>query len=326
MSHRNNPLRVLVTGGAGFIGSHLVDALLARGDEVVVIDSFDPFYDPNLKRGNLAAASLQPTFRLIERDVRDVEGALAALGDARLDALIHLAAAVGVRPSISDPAQYVKMNVEGTAAALEIARLRKISRFVFGSSSSVYGDFAVAPFVESDPAASPISPYAATKRAGELLCHSAHHVSGMSVMCLRFFTVYGPRQRPDLAIHKFTSMIERGEPITLYGDGDTRRDYTHVSDITAGIVAALDYTGENKAFEIVNLGGGHPVTLAELVSCLEELLGKKATVAALPRQSGDVRVTFASIEKAQRLLDFRPATDFKKGLRDFVDWFRSSDR
>lgn len=326
MAHRSNPLRVIVTGGAGFIGSHIVDTLLARGDEVIAVDSFDPFYDPQVKRGNLAAASLKATFRLIEGDVRDVEGILTALGDSRVDALIHLAAAVGVRPSISDPAGYVRMNVEGTAAALEIAGRRKISRFVFGSSSSVYGNCAAAPFVESDPAAAPISPYAATKRAGELLCHSAHHISGLSVMCLRFFTVYGPRQRPDLAIHKFISMIERGEPITLYGDGDTRRDYTHVTDITAGIVAALDYTGETSGFEIVNLGGGRPVTLGELVSSLEELLGKKATVTALPQQSGDVRETFASIEKAQRLLGFRPAMDFKKGLRDFVDWFRSSGR
>jgi len=322
MADRSTAPTAVVTGGAGFIGSHVVDHLLARGYDVVAIDSFDPFYDPAAKKRNLAAAGANAAFRLIIGDVRDVDEMDAALGNAQCDVLIHLAAAVGVRPSIVDPARYVRMNVEGTAAALELAGRRQIPRFVFGSSSSVYGERATGPFVESEAAASPISPYAATKRAAELLCHSAHHNSGLSVMCLRFFTVYGPRQRPDLAIHKFVSMIDRGEPITLYGDGNTRRDYTHVSDITNGVIAAVDYAAHNNAFEIVNLGGGQPVMLSALVDSLENLLGTKATIATLPAQTGDVTQTFASIEKASRLLGFRPVMKFEDGLRDFVEWYR----
>jgi UDP-glucuronate 4-epimerase len=314
---------VIVTGGAGFIGSHVVDRLLANGYRVVAIDSFDSFYDPRVKARNLAAASANPAFRLIEGDVTNVDAIADSLGTERSDAIIHLAAAVGVRPSIADPAHYVRMNVEGTAAALELARRRQIQRFVFGSSSSVYGDNARTPFVESDPAATPISPYAATKRAGELLCHSAHHISGLSVMCLRFFTVYGPRQRPDLAIHKFVALIERGEPITVYGDGQTSRDYTHVNDIVAGVLSALDYVGDKQTFEIVNLGGSHPVTLAALVASLEKLLERRAIVERLHTQSGDVAQTFASIEKAGRLLGFKPTTNFDDGLRGFVEWYRS---
>jgi UDP-glucuronate 4-epimerase len=314
-------LKVVVTGGAGFIGSHVVDSLLARGDEVVAIDSFDPFYDSRLKRNNLAEASANAAFRLIEEDVRNVEAVEKALGDVPCDAVIHLAAAVGVRPSIADPSRYETMNVEGTSAVLELARRKRISRFIFGSSSSVYGDRTAGPFVESDLPA-PISPYAATKRAGELLFQDAHQASGLSVMCLRFFTVYGPRQRPDLAIHKFVSSLERGQPITIYGDGGTRRDYTHVTDITTGVLAALDYTADPQVFEIVNLGGGHPVTLAELVHLLENLIGTKASVETLPAQSGDVTQTFASIEKAHGLLGFRPAMNFEDGLRGFVEWYR----
>ena len=326
MADRSSRRSVVVTGGAGFIGSHLVDRLLARGDNVVVIDSFDPFYDPQIKRRNLTLASDNSAFRLIEADVRDVNAVAAALGDAPFDALIHLAAAVGVRPSIADPARYVSINVDGTGAALELAARKRIPSFVFGSSSSVYGDSAASPFVESDPAASPISPYAATKRAGELLCHSAHHISGLSVMCLRFFTVYGPRQRPDLAIHKFVSMIHRGTPITVYGDGQTRRDYTHVTDIVSGILSTIEYVSDNKVFDIVNLGGGNPVTLAEVVDSLEKLLGKAASVERLPAQSGDVKHTFASIDKARQLLGFKPKIEFADGVRDFVKWYHDEIR
>lgn len=319
----SKPQRIVVTGGAGFIGSHVVDALLARGDEVIAIDSFDPFYDPRTKRNNLAAASESAAFRLFEEDIRDCAALSKALDDAPCDAVIHLAAAVGVRPSIGDPSRYAAMNVEGTASVLELARQKGITRFIFGSSSSVYGDRSDGPFAESDPVDSPVSPYAATKRAGELLCHNAHSVAGLSVMCLRFFTVYGSRQRPDLAIHKFVAMMERGEPIALFGDGTTRRDYTHVGDITAGVLAALDHTADTTEFEIVNLGGGHPVTLAELVDLLETLLGTKASVERLPPQSGDVTQTHASIEKASRLLGFKPLMNFEDGLREFVEWFRS---
>jgi UDP-glucuronate 4-epimerase len=324
MTNRDIPPRVVVTGGAGFIGSHLVDNLLERGSEVVAIDSFDPFYDPRVKRDNIAAARRNPSFRLIEADIRDTETLDASLGDVPYHAFIHLAAAVGVRPSIVDPGRYVKMNVEGTAAALALAERKRVGLFLFGSSSSVYGDSASVPFVESDPAVSPISPYAATKRAGELLCHSAHHLSGLSVMCLRFFTVYGPRQRPDLAIHKFVSMIEKQEPLTIYGDGQTRRDYTHVTDIVAGICSALEYAAAGKQFEIVNLGGGQPVTVTELVALLEKLLGKKAALQWLPAQDGDVRQTFASTEKASRLLRFKPTVGLEDGLRAFLEWYRRS--
>ena len=322
MANRNVPLRVVVTGGAGFIGSHVVDSLLARGAEVVAIDSFDPFYDPRVKRNNIAAAQRNPSFRLVEADIRDVEMLGSALGDAPYHAIIHLAAAVGVRPSIADPLRYVRMNVEGTAGALALAERKRISLFLFGSSSSVYGDSAPVPFVETDPAVSPISPYAATKRAGELLCHSAHHLSGLSVICLRFFTVYGPRQRPDLAIHKFVSMIEKDEPLTVYGDGQTRRDYTHVTDIVAGVSSALEYAATGKVFEIVNLGGGLPITVTGLVALLEKFLGKKASLKWLPTQSGDVRQTFASTEKASRLLKFEPRVTLEEGLRGFVEWYR----
>ena len=326
MANRNIHLRVVITGGAGFIGSTLVDNLLRTGAKVVAVDSFDPFYDPDVKSQNLVAARRNHNFRLIESDVRDVEKLDAALGDAPYDAIIHLAAAVGVRPSIRNPARYVTMNVEGTTSALALAERKRIGLFLFGSSSSVYGDSAPVPFVESDPAVSPISPYAATKRAGELLCHSAHHLLGISVICLRFFTVYGPRQRPDLAIHRFVSMIEKEEPLTIYGDGQARRDYTHVTDIVAGITSALEYAVTGKMFEIVNLGGGQPITVMNLIALLEQLLGKKAALRWFPAQDGDVRQTFASTEKALRLLNFKPSVGLEEGLSGFVDWYRRSRR
>jgi UDP-glucuronate 4-epimerase len=312
--------RIVVTGGAGFIGSHVVDSLLARGTEVVAIDSLDAFYDPELKRSNIASALENPRFRLIEGDVRDVEKLDDALGDGPYAALVHLAAATGVRPSIADPLRYVQMNVVGTAGALQLAARKRIKRFLYGSSSSVYGDSATAPFAENDPAIHPISPYAATKRAGELLCHSDHHLSGLSVMCLRFFSVYGRRQRPDLAAAKFASLIESCEPVPVYGDGSTRRDYTHVTDIVAGVLAALDYLEADSVFEIVNLGGGQPASVIDLVRLLEKHLGRKASIAWLPAQSGDVRQTFASVEKASRLLGFRARVGLDEGLRDFVEW------
>lgn len=322
MTERSSPARVIVTGGAGFIGSHVVDSLLARGSEVVAIDSFDGFYDPRLKRNNIAAASGNPGFRLIEADIRDVDAVDSVLGDGSYDAMIHLAAAVGVRPSIADPMRYVRMNVEGTVGALQLAERKSIGRFVFGSSSSVYGDTARVPFVETDPAVRPISPYAATKRAGELLCHAAHHVTGLSVMCLRFFTVYGPRQRPDLAIHKFVSLIDNDEPITLFGDGESRRDYTHITDIVSGVSAALDYATSDQVLETVNLGGGQPISVLGLVKLLEKYLGKTASIEWLPAQTGDVRQTSASIDKASRLLDFQPRVSLDEGLSGFVEWYR----
>lgn len=316
-------MRILVTGGAGFIGSHLCERLVARGDEVVVVDYFDSFYSPELKRRNLRALSESPAFKLIEANVRDVDTVDAALGDGEIDVIIHLAARAGVRPSIEQPALYARENVEGTVAVLELARRRGVQRFVFGSSSSVYGDAAEVPFREDEPAASPISPYAATKRAGELLCHSYHHLYGFSVVCLRFFTVYGPRQRPDLAIHKFARLISAGEEIPFYGDGSTERDYTYVDDIIQGVEGAIEYTGRHApCFELVNLGESRTTSLTELVRILAGELGAEARLRRLPAQPGDVARTFASVEKARALLGYDPRVPVEEGIRRFIEWFR----
>ncbi|HEX2091279.1 MAG TPA: SDR family NAD(P)-dependent oxidoreductase [Longimicrobiaceae bacterium] len=319
-------MRVLVTGGAGFIGSHVCDRLVARGDEVVALDSFDPFYDPAVKRRNLTALDRSRRFRLIEADIRDpvgVEAALDGIG-GKVDAVVHLAARAGVRPSIERPVDYVDTNVGGTMALLETARRRGIRRFVFGSSSSVYGDAAPVPFSESDPVAQPISPYAATKRAGELLCHTYAHLHGLSVVCLRLFTVYGPRQRPDLAIHKFARLMAAGEEIPVYGDGTTERDYTYVDDIVQGIEGALRYTAEHPGtFEVFNLGESRTVSLAELVELLSGALGVEPRIRRLPAQPGDVTRTFASVDRARRLLGYAPSTPIEEGIRRFVDWFRA---
>jgi UDP-glucuronate 4-epimerase len=316
-------VRVLVTGGAGFIGSHLCERLVARGDEVVAVDNFDPFYDPAIKRRNLSRLAGSGRFRLIEADVCDPEAVESALGEAEVDVLVHLAARPGVRPSIERPDLYVRTNMEGTAGMLEVARRCGVRRFVFGSSSSVYGDSASVPFTETDPVAHPISPYAATKRAGELLCHTYRHLYGLSVVCLRFFTVYGPRQRPDLAIHKFARLMRAGEEIPFYGDGSTERDYTYVDDIVQGVEGALAYTGHHPgAFEIVNLGESRTTSLAALVELLAEALGVRPRLRRLPPQPGDVARTFASVAKARALLGYDPRTPLEEGIARFVEWFR----
>ena len=319
-------MRILVTGGAGFIGSHLVDRLLLAGHGVSVVDDFDPFYDPAVKRANLASAASYPDFRLVEGDVTDLDGLERAFAGEEIDVIVHLAARAGVRPSITHPASYVESNVAGTLAVLELARRRGIGRLVFGSSSSVYGESASVPFREDDPAATPISPYAATKRAGELLCHTYRHLYGISVVCLRFFTVYGPRQRPDLAIHKFARLMARGEPIPIYGDGGTERDYTYVDDILQGVEGAIDYTGRNPgAYEIVNLGESRTVTLSRLVEVLSGALGIEPRIERLPAQPGDVSRTFADVGKARELLGYRPEVAIEEGVERFVRWFRGED-
>lgn len=311
---------LLVTGGAGFIGSHLVDRLLAQPETAVtVIDSFDDFYDPALKRGNLARHASNPSLHLIEADLRD-QAALARVFDqTRFDAVIHLAARAGVRPSIDQAALYSEVNIQGTLHLLDLARRYGCPHFVFGSSSSVYGPAATPPFREDAPL-SPISPYAATKAAGELLAHTYSHLHGLRVVCLRFFTVYGARQRPDLAIHKFARRISAGLPIPVFGDGSSERDYTYVDDIIDGVTAALGY--DASPFEIINLGESRTVPLYYLINLLEEALGRQAIIERLPAQPGDMQRTHADITKAERLLGYRPSTTIETGINHFIDWFR----
>jgi len=315
--------RLLVTGAAGFIGSHVAEALVARGDEVVGLDNFDAFYPRAVKQANLAALGRSPRFRLVEGDVRDRE-AVAALLTAD-SVVVHLAALAGVRPSLEDPARYASVNIEGTAVLLEAARRAGARRVVFGGSSSVYGDTAPVPFAEDWPALMPISPYAATKRAGELLCATFAQLYGMRIMALRFFTVYGPRQRPDLAIHKFTRLIAAGRPVPFFGDGSTERDYTYIDDIVRGVLAAVDWTaGAGAPFEIVNLGESRTTTLDALVTLISRAVGRAAQLERLPPQPGDVQRTCADVRKAGRLLGYRPSTTIEDGIPRFVRWFEET--
>ena len=314
-------MNLLVTGGAGFIGSHLSARRLARGDRVVVVDDFNDFYDPALKRENVRDLLAHPAFRLVEGDIRDRALAFRTFGEERFDAVLHLAARAGVRPSLKDPVLYEEVNCVATLHLLEAAVAHGRPRFLFASSSSVYGINSKLPFAEDDPIDRPISPYATTKRAGELHVYNAHHLHGLSAFCLRFFTVYGPRQRPEMAIARFIRSIEEGAPIPFYGDGSSRRDYTYIDDIADGVEAALD-SGTDPGFEIVNLGGAHPVTLTELVTEVERATGRKARLDRQPPQPGDVPVTYASVEKAERLLGFRARVPLAEGLARSVQWFR----
>jgi UDP-glucuronate 4-epimerase len=314
---------VLVTGGAGFIGSHLTRRLLGRGDRVSALDDFNDFYDPAKKRANVAEFAGHPGHRLVEGDIRDqplVERLFAAGG---FDAVVHLAARAGVRPSLSEPILYEDVNCIGTLRLLEAARRHGPRVFVFGSSSSVYGINDKVPFSEDDPVDRPISPYATTKRAGELLCFNYHHLYGMAISCLRFFTVYGPAQRPEMAIHKFTDLVARGEPVPLYGDGGSRRDYTYVDDIIDGVVAALDLA---PGFEILNLGGAETTRLSDLVRWIGEELAIEPRIQYLPDQPGDVPITYADVAKAGRLLGYSPKVPIREGLRRFVAWYLSRQR
>jgi UDP-glucuronate 4-epimerase len=316
-------VKVLVTGGAGFIGGHLCQRLLDRGDDVVCVDSFDSFYDPAIKRGTAAALARSPRFRLLEGDIRDLAGLERELAGRGVETIVHLAARAGVRPSIEDPVLYTQVNVEGTMAMLELARRLGVRPFVFGSSSSVYGDTTAVPFREDEPAATPISPYAASKRAGELLCHAYAHLHGLAVVCLRFFTVYGPRQRPDLAIHKFARLMAAGEPIPFYGDGSTRRDYTYVDDIVQGIEGAIAYAaGRPASFELFNLGESDTVPLARLVELLGAAMGITPALERLPAQPGDVERTYADISRARAMLGYTPRVRIEEGIPRFVEWFR----
>ncbi len=315
---------VLITGGAGFIGSHLVDHLLAEnGWRVTVVDDFNDFYDPAIKRENIGAWLANPNFRLVEADIRNRAVLAEAFDQTSFDCIVHLAARAGVRPSLKEPRLYVETNINGTLNLLELAREHHVKQFVFGSSSSVYGLNAKVPFSEDDPIFNPISPYAATKAAGELLCHSYAHLYDIRIVCLRFFTVYGARQRPDLAIHKFAGLITAGRPIPVFGDGTTRRDYTYIDDIIAGVRAAMNYDQSN--YEVINLGESRTVELGELISLLAKSLDRHAEIDRQPLQPGDVTQTFADIAKARRLLGYSPETQIEQGIEKFVAWFREMD-
>jgi UDP-glucuronate 4-epimerase len=315
---------ILITGGAGFIGSHLVDRLLAEGGwRIVVVDDFNDFYDPAIKRENVRALLSNPDNELVEADIRNPSAFARVFDETQFDCIVHLAARAGVRPSLKEPRLYVETNINGTLNLLELARAHGVKQFVFGSSSSVYGMNAKVPFSEDDPIFNPISPYAATKAAGELLCHSFAHLYDMRIVCLRFFTVYGARQRPDLAIHKFAKLISAGTPVPVFGDGTTSRDYTYIDDIIAGVRAAIDYDQSN--YEVINLGESRTVELRELISLLEKALDRHAQIDRQPLQPGDVTQTFADISKARRLLGYNPQTQIEEGIEKFVEWFRESD-
>jgi len=320
---------VLLTGGAGFIGSHLSEALLRRGLQLSVVDNLDDFYSPAAKRANLEEVRKVGNFEFCELDLCDFDALRQAISKLRPDTIIHLAARAGVRPSIENPQLYERVNVAGTVNLLESARQLGVKRFIFGSSSSVYGVTNRVPFAEDDPCLRPISPYAATKLAGEFLCHTYAHLYGLSTVCLRFFTVYGPRQRPDLAIRKFTTLMEAGKPIPVFGDGSMGRDYTFVDDTVAGVLAALDYEfppGGETPFDVFNLGNSHPVSLNELIATLERVTGRAAIRDQRELQPGDVPITWANIDKAARMLGYRPATSLAEGLKRFVDWLRRPER
>ncbi len=315
-------MRTLVTGGAGFIGSHLVEKLLHDGHEVSILDDFNDFYDPQIKRANIAAVADHTEVHQL--DLRDADAVRRLLQSAKFDSVAHLAARAGVRPSIAAPQLYYETNVAGTLNLLEAARTTGVERFIFASSSSVYGVSKVVPFSEDLHLTQTISPYAATKIAGEFLCSTFSHLYKMPIVALRFFTVYGARQRPDLAIHQFTRRIEAGQPIDQFGDGSTRRDYTYIDDIIQGITAAFGYDG--ALYDVFNLGENQTIELRELIAALEQALGRKATINQLPEQPGDVPLTCADISKARKLLGYNPQTPLAAGLPKFVDWFRATQR
>jgi UDP-glucuronate 4-epimerase len=310
----------LVTGGAGFIGSHTAEALLDRGHRVVALDNLDPYYDPELKRRNLAQALASDRFRFVEGDIRDADLVERLLREEGVAHVIHLAAKAGVRPSLLDPRGYMSANVEGTLVLLEAARQHGVERFVFGSSSSVYGAASEVPFREDQDVSKPISPYAASKVACEAYCYTYHHLYAIPMVVLRFFTVYGPRQRPDLAINKFVRLLSAGEPIPMYGDGTSSRDYTFIDDIVAGVLAALEAPVE---YETINLGSSSPIELIDMIRAVGKALNVEPRIDRQPMQPGDVPRTYASVERAERVLSWRPTTTLDEGLREFISWVRS---
>jgi len=310
-------MNITVTGGAGFIGSHLIDKLLSDSHTVINIDNMDPFYGKEIKKKNIESHFEHKNYSFYESDIRDKKRLDEIISD-ETDVIVHLAAKAGVRPSIEDPIGYQEVNVKGTQNMLEVAKEKGIKQFIFASSSSVYGNNPNVPWKEDDSVLNPISPYASTKVSGELMGHVYSHLYNIRFIALRFFTVYGPRQRPDLAIHKFYNLISKGEKIQMFGDGSTRRDYTYIDDIISGIVSAINY--KKTMFEVINLGNNNTVTLLELISSIESICGVNSKKTKLPEQPGDVRQTWADINKALNILDFSFQTDFLKGLRYFTEW------
>jgi UDP-glucuronate 4-epimerase len=318
------PKRVVLTGGAGFIGSHVAEALLSHGIELMIVDNLDRFYSTSQKKANLKRIRQKGKFTFVNQDIRSGKGIRELMRRGRPDVVIHLAARAGVRPSIKQPLLYQSVNVHGTLSLLELCRELGVGKFIFASSSSVYGAPAATPFSEDYVDLRPISPYGVTKLAGERLCYTYAHLFHLRVICLRLFTVYGPRQRPDLAIRRFTALIEAGKPLPIFGDGSAARDYTYVADVVAGVLAALRYEpNQEPRFEIINLGNSHPAKLSELVELLEKTIQRKAIFDRKPFPPGDVPFTWADISKAGRLLGYRPQMPLEKGLKEFVAWFRS---
>ncbi len=311
-------MNIIITGAVGFIGSHIVEKLLFIGHKVYGVDNFDPFYDRRIKEKNMESFINNPNFRFYEIDINDFKSLKQIFFENRFDIVIHLAAKAGVRPSIEDPIGYYKTNVLGTLNVLEAMKEGGCKKMIFASSSSVYGNNEKIPFSEDDRVDNPISPYAASKKAGELLCHTYHHLYGFDIFCLRFFTVYGPRQRPDLAIHKFTKLIINGKPIPFYGDGSSERDYTYIDDIVDGVICAID---KLKGYEIFNIGESRTISLIKMVQTLEKVIGKKAVLNKIPFPKGDVKKTYADITKARSKLGYNPKYSFEEGIKEFIDWY-----
>ena len=316
-------MKFLVTGGAGFIGSHLIERLVEQNHEIICLDNFNDYYNPEIKWRNIEKVKSKSNYRLIKADILDYEVLEEVFEKQRFDFVIHLAARAGVRPSIQQPLLYEAVNVRGTNNLLELCKIYGIDKFIFASSSSVYGANKKIPFSEKDSVDNPISPYAATKKAGELICYTYSHLYNISITCLRFFTVYGPRQRPDMAIHKFARLIDEGKPIPMFGDGSSRRDYTYFSDIVQGILRSIERC---NGYHIYNLGESKTIELRELIKLLEQALDTKAIIEHLPPQPGDVHITYADVSLARQDLEYNPKVAIEEGVERFVQWFRDQKR
>ncbi len=315
-------MNILITGVAGFIGSHLAENLI-KDHKIIGIDNFCDYYSPETKNSNISKLTSLDNFKLYKIDIRSMSEVEKCFEIESIDLVVHLAAMAGVRPSIVDPVLYTEVNINGTVNLLEACKKNNIKKFIFASSSSVYGNNKTVPFSEDDIVDFPISPYASTKKAGELICHTYHHLEEMSIACLRFFTVYGPRQRPDLAIHKFMNKIINNEPIQVFGDGTTKRDYTYIDDIIDGISKTINYVGNNEfVYDIFNLGESQTISLSEMIDTIEEVIGKKAIKEIMPMQAGDVEQTYANISKSKRLLGYNPSMNFEEGIERFYNWYK----
>ncbi len=317
-------MNILVTGGAGFIGSHLCERLISSGHKVVCLDNFNPYYEPGIKKKNISTILRNPNFKLIVGDIRKSFDLDTCLEGNHIDLCIHLAAMAGVRPSLENPELYNDVNIVGTLQVLDACKKYNVKKMIFASSSSVYGNKTGGAFKEKDKLNEPYSPYAETKSIGEFLCQRWHEMHNISVLCLRFFTVYGPRQRPDLAIHKFTKLIFDDKPIPFYGDGSTSRDYTYIDDTIDGVLKAMDYIQKRNCFDIFNLGESQTINLKDMISELESAIGKKAILDWQPKQEGDVDYTCANIDKSRKILGYNPTYSFKEGIRNFIDWYKST--